>query len=179
MRNVIHGRAGEERRCTRQPAGAGALPRPARSRRGLSLMTKPGAGTLRELYERQIIERGFRTDPAQLAIVSRLEALRGRLIARASVPRLPRRAACCASLAARSAPAARAGVLPVGTGGPRQDLADGPFLPEPSVSAAPPAPLPPLHVRHSCELKDLQQRRGAARDRSRAPGRRGPGALLR
>ncbi|MGH8299062.1 MAG: cell division protein ZapE [Steroidobacteraceae bacterium] len=44
-------------------------------------MNDTGAGTLRELYERQIAERGFRADPAQLAIVSRLEALRSRLIA--------------------------------------------------------------------------------------------------
>jgi len=37
--------------------------------------------TLRGIYERQIAERGFRADPAQLAIVSHLEALRSRLIA--------------------------------------------------------------------------------------------------
>jgi cell division protein ZapE len=45
-------------------------------------MDDAGARTLRETYERQIAQRGFRADPAQLAIVSRLEALRGRLIAR-------------------------------------------------------------------------------------------------
>jgi cell division protein ZapE len=44
-------------------------------------MTESGARTLREIYERQIVERGFRADPAQLAVVSRLEALRARLIA--------------------------------------------------------------------------------------------------
>lgn len=44
-------------------------------------MTDAGARTLRELYERQIAERGFRADPAQLAVVDRLEALRSRLIA--------------------------------------------------------------------------------------------------
>ena len=44
-------------------------------------MNDAGARTLREIYERQIDGRGFRTDPAQLAIVSRLEALRSRLIA--------------------------------------------------------------------------------------------------
>jgi cell division protein ZapE len=44
-------------------------------------MNAAGARTLRELYERQVAERGFRADPAQLAVVSRLEALRGRLIA--------------------------------------------------------------------------------------------------
>lgn len=44
-------------------------------------MDDVGARTLRELYERQLAERGFRADPAQLAIVSRLEALRSRLIA--------------------------------------------------------------------------------------------------
>jgi cell division protein ZapE len=44
-------------------------------------MTKSGARTLRELYERQIAQRGFRADPAQVAVVGRLEALRSRLIA--------------------------------------------------------------------------------------------------
>jgi cell division protein ZapE len=44
-------------------------------------MNDAGARTLRELYERQLAERGFRADPAQLAIVGRLEALRSRLIA--------------------------------------------------------------------------------------------------
>ncbi|HEY2037365.1 MAG TPA: cell division protein ZapE [Steroidobacteraceae bacterium] len=44
-------------------------------------MNDAGARTLREIYERQIAERGFRADPAQLAVVSRLEALRSRLIA--------------------------------------------------------------------------------------------------
>jgi cell division protein ZapE len=44
-------------------------------------MIEAGARTLRELYERQITERGFRTDPAQIAVVGRLEALRSRLIA--------------------------------------------------------------------------------------------------
>ena len=51
-------------------------------------MTESGARTLRELYERQITERGFRADPAQLAVVGRLDALRARLIAahRAAAP---------------------------------------------------------------------------------------------
>lgn len=44
-------------------------------------MSDAGARTLRETYERQIVERGFRADPAQLAIVGRLDALRTRLIA--------------------------------------------------------------------------------------------------
>jgi cell division protein ZapE len=44
-------------------------------------MNDAAARTLREAYERQVAERGFRADPAQLAIVSRLEALRSRLIA--------------------------------------------------------------------------------------------------
>ncbi|HET9106507.1 MAG TPA: cell division protein ZapE [Steroidobacteraceae bacterium] len=43
-------------------------------------MSDAGAGTLREVYERQIAERGFRADPAQLAVVGRLDALRTRLI---------------------------------------------------------------------------------------------------
>jgi cell division protein ZapE len=44
-------------------------------------MTESGARTLRDIYERQIAERGFRADPAQIAVVGRLEALRSRLIA--------------------------------------------------------------------------------------------------
>src|SRR6185312_861278 len=44
-------------------------------------MNDAAARTLREIYERQIAERGFRADPAQLAIVGRLEVLRSRLIA--------------------------------------------------------------------------------------------------
>jgi cell division protein ZapE len=44
-------------------------------------MNETAVRTLREVYERQIAERGFRPDPAQLAVVSRLEALRTRLIA--------------------------------------------------------------------------------------------------
>jgi len=44
-------------------------------------MDDSGAGTLRERYERQLAERGFRADAAQLAVVRRLEALRSRLIA--------------------------------------------------------------------------------------------------
>ena len=44
-------------------------------------MNDVAARTLREVYERQIAERGFRADPAQLAVVKRLEALRSRLIA--------------------------------------------------------------------------------------------------
>ena len=44
-------------------------------------MSDAGAGTLREIYERQIAERGFRADSAQLAVVGRLDSLRSRLIA--------------------------------------------------------------------------------------------------
>ena len=44
-------------------------------------MNDVAARTLREIYERQIAERGFRADPAQRALVGRLEALRSRLIA--------------------------------------------------------------------------------------------------
>lgn len=44
-------------------------------------MDESGARTLREVYQRQIAERGFRPDPAQLAIVERLDGLRSRLIA--------------------------------------------------------------------------------------------------
>jgi cell division protein ZapE len=43
-------------------------------------MNDSGTRTLRGIYERQIAERGFRADPAQLAVVGRLEALRLRLI---------------------------------------------------------------------------------------------------
>jgi cell division protein ZapE len=44
-------------------------------------MNDAATKTLREIYQRQIAERGFRADPAQLIIVGRLEALRSRLIA--------------------------------------------------------------------------------------------------
>jgi cell division protein ZapE len=43
-------------------------------------MGDSGAGTLRDVYQRQLAERGFRADPAQLAVVNRLEGLRSRLI---------------------------------------------------------------------------------------------------
>jgi cell division protein ZapE len=43
-------------------------------------MGDSGARTLREVYQRQLAERGFRADPAQLAVLTRLEALRSRLI---------------------------------------------------------------------------------------------------
>jgi cell division protein ZapE len=43
-------------------------------------MNDSGAGTLRGIYERQIAERGFRADSAQLAVLTRLEALRSQLI---------------------------------------------------------------------------------------------------
>ena len=81
-------------------------------------MNDTGARTLRELYERQIAERGFRADPAQLAIVTRLEALRSRLMeaydARSSIGgRLLR------AIARRSSPRAVRGLYlwgPVGRG---------------------------------------------------------------
>ena len=81
-------------------------------------MNDAGARTLREIYERQIAERGFRSDPAQLAIIGRLEALRSRLIAahhsRASLGgRLLR------ALGGRDAPTAERGLYlwgPVGRG---------------------------------------------------------------
>jgi cell division protein ZapE len=50
-------------------------------------MSDAGARTLREIYERQIAERDFRADPAQLAVVGRLDALRTRLIAAQSESR--------------------------------------------------------------------------------------------
>jgi cell division protein ZapE len=49
-------------------------------------MSEAGARTLRETYDRQVAERGFRADPAQLAIVARLDALRSRLIAAHHAP---------------------------------------------------------------------------------------------
>ena len=81
-------------------------------------MNDAAARTLREIYERQIVERGFRADPAQLAVVGRLEALRSRLLsahpARASLGgRLLR------AIGHRSAPAAARGLYlwgPVGRG---------------------------------------------------------------
>ena len=44
-------------------------------------MTQQGAGPLHEAYARQLSERGFGEDKAQLAVLDRLEDLRGRLIA--------------------------------------------------------------------------------------------------
>ena len=81
-------------------------------------MNDAGARTLRGIYERQVAARDFRTDPAQLAVVDRLEALRARLIAahhsRTSVGgRLLR------ALGRRSATAAETGLYlwgPVGRG---------------------------------------------------------------
>lgn len=81
-------------------------------------MTESGARTLREIYQRQIVERGFRADPAQLAIVSRLEALRGRLIA-AHQSRASLGGRLLRALGRRSAPTAERGLYlwgPVGRG---------------------------------------------------------------
>lgn len=81
-------------------------------------MDETGARTLREIYERQIVERGFRTDPAQLAIVSRLEALRARLIARHH-ERASLGGRLLRAISRRSAPAAEPGLYlwgPVGRG---------------------------------------------------------------
>jgi cell division protein ZapE len=81
-------------------------------------MTESGARTLREIYERQIVERGFRADPAQLAIVSRLEALRARLIA-AHHSRTSLGGRLVRVLGRRNAPAAERGLYlwgPVGRG---------------------------------------------------------------
>ncbi|HVS75437.1 MAG TPA: cell division protein ZapE [Steroidobacteraceae bacterium] len=50
-------------------------------------MSDAGARTLRGIYERQIAQREFRSDPAQLAVVARLDALRDRLIAAQSESR--------------------------------------------------------------------------------------------
>ena len=81
-------------------------------------MNGAAVGTLREIYERQITDRGFRADPAQLAVVSRLEGLRSRLIAadpsRASLGGRLRRV-----IGRRGAPEAERGLYlwgPVGRG---------------------------------------------------------------
>jgi cell division protein ZapE len=55
----------------------------------------PSAGnsaSLLQLYELQVVTRGFDADPAQLAVVARLDELRGQLLSAASAPRtrLPR-----------------------------------------------------------------------------------------
>jgi cell division protein ZapE len=44
-------------------------------------MSNLKARTLRAMYDRQIAERGFRADAAQLAVIGRLDSLRSRLIA--------------------------------------------------------------------------------------------------
>jgi cell division protein ZapE len=55
----------------------------------------PGAGnsaSLKQLYEQQVMARGFAADPAQLSAVARLDELRRQLVSAAHVPRaqLPR-----------------------------------------------------------------------------------------
>ncbi|MGH8296363.1 MAG: cell division protein ZapE [Steroidobacteraceae bacterium] len=83
-------------------------------------MNDAGAGTLLELYERQIAGRGFRADPAQLAIVGRLEALRSRLITtHRSSAWLGGRLLRAIAIGRRRAPAAARGLYlwgPVGRG---------------------------------------------------------------
>lgn len=81
-------------------------------------MNDVGARTLRDLYQRQVEERGFRADPAQLAIVSRLEALRSRLIA-ASRSSGSLRGRLLRAIGRRNAPAVERGLYlwgPVGRG---------------------------------------------------------------
>jgi cell division protein ZapE len=81
-------------------------------------MNETAARTLREVYERQIAERGFRPDPAQLAVVSRLEALRTRLIA-ADPTRASLGARLLRAVGSRGAPAGERGLYlwgPVGRG---------------------------------------------------------------
>jgi cell division protein ZapE len=69
----------------------------------------PSAGnsaSLQQLYELQVATRGFAADPAQLAVVARLEELRGRLVSAASAPRtrLPRWLTALSGRGARLAP---------------------------------------------------------------------------
>lgn len=47
-------------------------------------MDAPASAAVRELYARRIAERGFQSDPAQLAAVARLDDLRSRLVAAAA-----------------------------------------------------------------------------------------------
>jgi len=81
-------------------------------------MGDSGARTLCDIYQRQIAERGFRPDPAQLAIVERLDALRSRLIA-AQRARASLGGRLLHAIRPRSAPAAGRGLYlwgPVGRG---------------------------------------------------------------
>jgi cell division protein ZapE len=57
------------------PSAADALP-----------TTPAAAGSLRQLYEQQVRERGFAADPAQLAVVAQLDDLRRRLRNAANAP---------------------------------------------------------------------------------------------
>jgi cell division protein ZapE len=57
------------------PSAAGALSQ-----------TPAAAGGLRQLYEEQVLARGFVADPAQLAAVTQLDDLRRRLLSAASTP---------------------------------------------------------------------------------------------
>ena len=58
------------------PSAAGAL-----------CQTPPAAVSLRQLYEEQVLERGFVADPAQLAAVAQLDDLRRRLLSAARTPK--------------------------------------------------------------------------------------------
>src|ERR1700674_4345664 len=85
------------------------------------------AGVL-QLYRRQLDERHFRSDSAQLAVVAKLDDLRRRLIVAPRPPRvrLPRWLTGLTHRASRTPVRG----LYVGRGGSRQDLADGPVLRE-------------------------------------------------
>ncbi|MGB8327632.1 MAG: hypothetical protein WCE48_08635, partial [Steroidobacteraceae bacterium] len=55
-------------------------------------MAQGKRAALRALYDRELKARGFQPDPAQLAAVARLDALRARLLERERVRRsLPRK----------------------------------------------------------------------------------------
>ena len=69
----------------------------------------PSAGnsaSLQQLYELQVVTRGFAADPAQLAVVARLDELRGQLLSAASAPRtrLPRWLTALSGRGSRVAP---------------------------------------------------------------------------
>jgi len=103
------------------------------------------------LYARQVAERGFSSDPVQLAVVDRLDDLRSRVVAtRESDSSLLRTLAGCIRQP-RSPPGA--GIVPVGRRRPWQNLVDGLVLSKPAVSRAPPAAFPPLHARRACRAE--------------------------